>query len=225
MPVDNAPINKFDYLGLIDANSSIAEIEAEVRKLIAAARAKGMNVAADNLQNFLNGGGDRALSATWLRGFNGVLDAERRNQKRFERDLKKIARKMKNGETKRHQDYWDALISYGGRGFSTEELFWASGDSTLSSHGDFSLTASACEVKISGDVDHNWFDTYDWHPGLSVWIPGFGNIPDAAIDKLRTQGSASNFKMKSTWRQHLGGTVQIYFFGLFSDAEWNWTGP
>ncbi|NJO21426.1 MAG: hypothetical protein HC838_17215 [Spirulinaceae cyanobacterium RM2_2_10] len=229
--VGNRPIGRIDPFGLIDENSSVAEIEAEVRSLIQDARDWGLNVAADMLQNYLNGGGDQTLPVSWLRSFSKVTDAESRNEGRFSSRLLTIAQGMRCGERRTFYDYWDALISYGGRGFSTEELFWASGDSTLHSVGGLVLVKRCCvrgnancsEVGIHGAVTHNWRDRYDWHPGLGVMIPGHGQIPDAAMDKLRTQGSASPFNMSATWVRYLSGRIINCFVPRVT--SWEWTGP
>ncbi|WCJ60967.1 hypothetical protein NXS98_07560 [Fontisphaera persica] len=220
---------------MIDEISTVEEIEAEVALLIQDARNRGMNVAADMLQNYVNGGGDQVLSVGWLRSFDRVRNAEKKNQKHFEQSFKKIAAEMKCDESRTFSDYWDALISYSGRGFSTEELFWASGDSTLTSSGSFSLKKNCCvqkyrgkginmncsEVIITGNVNHHWHDVYDWHAGLGVSIPGHGRIPDTAMDKLRTQGRAKNFNMTSDWRQNLVGKI---FNCPSYGAYFQWTG-
>ena len=52
--------------------------------MIADARKKGKNVAADNLQHWLDGSGnERALDVNWLRGFSEVTDAAATNLMRF----------------------------------------------------------------------------------------------------------------------------------------------
>ena len=85
-----------------------------------------------------------ASAGTYFYGYDGngnvavlVNAAEQKNRVRFEESLEKIANGMKCGETKTFHDYWDAQISHHGRGFSFDELFFASGDSTLTSTGDF----------------------------------------------------------------------------------------
>ncbi len=234
--VHNDCVNRVDPLGLIDANSTVAEIEAEVSSLIQDARKRGWTVGPDMLQNYINGGGDQVLSVSWLRSFSKGRGAEQKNRVRFQESLEKIAKGMKCGETKTFHDYWDAQISYHGRGFSADELFFASGDSTLPSTGDFSLTKNCCmrscsrrssninceETVIIGTVNLHWHDIYNWNVGASVYIPGHGTIPDAALDKLRTQGSAKAFNMSSDWQQSLTGFVNSC---PFYHASWRWQGP
>ena len=225
--VYNSPLNKTDALGLVDGNSTVEEIETEANKLIADARGMGWTIGPDMLANYINGGGDQQLPVSWLRSFSKVTDAERKNQKRFENSLSKIAKTMRCGEKKTFSDNWDALISYGGRGFSTEELFFASGDSTLSSYGDFSLQKICCdpkcyEVKITGLVWNYWHDIYDFHSGLGVYILGHGSIPDSAMDKLRKQGHAKAFNMWASWSQNLTGKVKSC--GI-NEVSWNWSQP
>jgi RHS repeat-associated protein len=234
--VHNDCVNRFDRHGLVDENSTVEEIEAEVRRLIQEARDMGWTVGPDMLQNYLNGGGDQLLSASWLRSFSKVRVAEQKNQGRFQASLERIVKGMKCGETKTFHDYWDAQISYEGRGFSFDELFFASRDSTLTSTGDFYLTKNCCmssysrrsssinceETVITGTVDHHWHDRYNWNIGADVYIPGHGNIPDAALDKLRTQGSAKDFNMSSDWQQTLSGFV---YTCPFAHETWRWQGP
>jgi hypothetical protein len=155
---------------------------------------------------------------------------------RFEQSLYQLGKPMKCGETRTFYDYWDALISYGGRGFSTEELFWASGDSTLHSICSFVLHKSCCVrfmaalagnincevVEIGGQVAHQWHDVYDWHAGLGVSIPGHGRIPDAAMDKLRTQGNAKIFNMSAEWTRTLNAR---FGYCLSPQTRWEWSGP
>jgi hypothetical protein len=234
--VRNDCVNRLDRSGLIDENSTVEEIEAEIRSLIEDARGMGWTVGPDMLQNYLVGGGDQVLSSGWLRGFDKVRGAERKNQERFQGSLENMAKGLKCDETKAFHDYWDAQISYGGRGFSVDELFFASGDSTLTSTGDFTLTKKCCvrsysrrssaisceETTIVGTVQHHWHDKYDFHPGLGVYIPGHGRIPDAALDKLRKQGKAKPFNMSSDWQQSLLGLVRSC---PSYQAIWRWQGP
>lgn len=40
-------------------------------------------------------------------------------------------------------------------------------------------------------------------------MPGFGNIPDSAMDKLRKYGGAKVFDMTSSWRMTLIAAINV----------------
>ena len=219
----NKPIAKFDRHGLIDANSSLEDIKAEAEKLVQRGRALNYNVAADLLQNYLDGGGDMILSASWLRSFSKVKEAEERILGYFMDQIINLTGKMACGETRLLSDYWIGRITYDNRPFSFDELFWASGDSFIKSTGHFSITKDCfkaypshvdgqrgprCDcvrLTVNGSVFHHWQDRYDWNAGAQVFIPFSGSIPDDAMDKLRTQGTARPFDMSATWTHSLNG--------------------
>jgi hypothetical protein len=183
--------------------------------MIKAARAVGYRVAADNLEHYVKGlGGVRHLSRRWLRSFDRVNEAEGVNLRRFQR---LIIQNVKLG-AKSFSEKRDRLISYFGAGFSFEELFYASGDSTLSSNGYFSITKSGNNVKVKGLVIHNWYDIYDWHVGFQAFIPGFGSIPDAALRKLQTEGKAREYRLACQWKHILDTSFDIGD----SQINWNW---
>ena len=216
--VKNRPLARFDAFGLITAKDTVEEIKAAAERLVASARKMEWNIAANMLQNYLDAGGDQTLPVKWLRSFQYVKDAERVNQKRFEDSLRLIAATLDCGDNDIAylSAKWDRLISYGGRSMSTEELFYASGDSTLTSRGFFTLQKKCCipcgrgqgsAVTVFGHVSHHWHDRYDWNPGMQVYIFGRENIPDDAMDKLRTEGSAQNFNMSADWEQTLSGYI------------------
>ena len=106
--VSNDGINNVDLLGL---EPDLDEIEQRYRNMIKDARERGKDVAADNLEHFLDGdGSQRTLDWKWLRGFRVVTGAERVNQKRFEKSLKEIAAKMVDGDERDFNDHWDRSI-------------------------------------------------------------------------------------------------------------------
>lgn len=85
------------------------EIVTRYNQMIQAARDRGHNVAADNLQRFLDGtGGTVDIDSQWLKTFSSVLKAQNINNKRFEEQLELIAYELKDGETRIFTDYWIA---------------------------------------------------------------------------------------------------------------------
>ena len=197
------------------------EIEQKYRDMIKAARGKSANVAADNLERFLSGtGGVKSMDVTWLRSFEAVTDAERKNQERFEASLGVQAETVPHGETKSFNDHWDRMLTGG----QTTELYYASGTSTIRSTGNFTLSTIENEVSISGTVQHRWFDPYDWHAGLSAVIPGFGSISDEDALLLQQYRGAKPFEMEAKWQQTLSGHVTVKKY-WFDKESFKWSGP
>jgi hypothetical protein len=188
--------------------------------MIFAARALGYRVAADNLEHYVRGlGGVKHLSRSWLRSFRKVKEAEKTNLERFQNNnILKELRKVTQSQTIKISDRWERQITYNNAGFSFEELFYASGDSTLSSRGSFTITISGKEVRVKGLVTHNWHDKYDWHVGWQAEVPGFGSIPDAALKKLQDHGKAREYELKCKWNHRLDTSFNIGD----SQIKWNW---
>ena len=199
---DNCPILLCDVLGL----DELDDIEAMYRQIIAKARERGADVAADNLEYFLSTqGGSRTLPVTWLRGFTPVIQGESTNKTRFEVKLKEKAKNLPNGSQMTFNDYWDASRT----GDTLTELYYASGTFTITSYGTFRLSREGCNVSISGYVDHYWWDPYDWHTGWKVKIPGFGFVNDSDAIKLQKAGRAAPFFMESEWNQGFATTYNL----------------
>lgn len=196
-------------------------IESNYRSMISTARSMGQNVAADNLEHFLNGGGaERKLSVSWLRNFSEITDAEVVNQERFESSLIEISNKLEDGEQKTFDDYWDRRLTGG----VTTELYYASGTSTIRSRGKFTLKRSSNTITITGKVQNHWFDPYDWHAGLTAFIPGYGDISDADALLLEKHRGASSFEMVADWETELKGRITIRDY-WFDSHSFEWTGP
>jgi hypothetical protein len=195
-------------------------IERSYREMIASARRRGANVAADNLEWFLAGtGGTKTLSVSWLRGFAVVTDAEQTNQGRFETSLNRIANEMRHGDRRTFTDHWDRMLTAS----QGEELFYASGTSTIRSTGTFELSMIENQVTISGHVDHHWFDPYDWHAGLSAYIPGHGSVSDEDGLLMQRYRGAKPFQMEADWRQTLSGRIDVG--RVWNTKTFTWSGP
>ncbi|GAA2431891.1 hypothetical protein GCM10010191_52190 [Actinomadura vinacea] len=160
-------------------------------------------MAADVLNHFMDGAGaSRTLSRRWLRSFKVIKKAERKNHRRFERQLARAARLLDDGASTWLGDYWDAKIN----AFIGTELFYVSRMSLLRSQGSFVLTRSGPEVRVSGTVRHHWFDPYDWDRGRWVYIPKHGWVPIAVGRDLVEADEARNFLMEVRHVQTLEGT-------------------
>jgi hypothetical protein len=201
-------------------SAELDAIERRYRDMVQAARDDGKNVAADNLEHFLNGSGTkRTLSVPWLRGFSTLLAAERANQVRFEDQLNSEANGMSHGDRRTKNDYWDKQFTAS----VFEELYYASGTSTIRSTGTFSLERIENVVNLGGTVTHHWHDPYDWHAGLSAFIPGFGSVSDADALAIENCRGARSFDMEADWQQSLTGRITVGT--IWNDKTFTWSGP
>jgi hypothetical protein len=197
------------------------QIEAAYRAMIADARADGYNVAADNLQRFLDGiGGIKTESVIWLRDFSAVTDAERTNQERFENLLTELAYTIPDGGSRTFNDHWDRMLTAS----QATELYYASGTSSIKSTGSFTLTRSGNVITVTGTVRHHWYDPYDWHAQLGAWVPGHGFISDADALLLEQHRGAKPFEMEAGWTQTVSGRIEIVDW-WFDNVGYTWTGP
>lgn len=180
----------------------VPELDALFRSIVADSQ-KIHPMASDFLAHFMDGAGAaRTLSPRWLRSFKAIKKAERRNQRRFEQQLTRAARRLADGESTWLNDRWDARVN----AFIGTELFYVSRMSLLRSHGSFVLSRTGPEVRVSGTVRHHWFDPYDWDRGRWVYIPRHGFVPIAVGRELVESDEARNFLMESRHVQTLEGT-------------------
>lgn len=178
------------------------ELDALFRSIVADSRTIHP-IASDFLAHFMDGAGAaRTMSPRWLRSFRAIKKAERRNQRRFERQLAREARRLRDGDSTWVNDHWDARIN----ALIGTELFYVSRMSLLRSHGSFVLSRTGSEVRVSGTVRHHWFDPYDWNRGRWVYIPRHGFVPIAVGRELVESDEARNFLMESRHVQTLEGT-------------------
>ncbi|MEV4799322.1 hypothetical protein AB0K18_04840 [Nonomuraea sp. NPDC049421] len=159
-------------------------------------------IASDFLEHFMDGAGEsRTMSLRWLRSFKVIKKAERKNQRRFERQLLRRAGTLEEHGSAWLHDYWDARIN----AFIGTELFYVSRMSLLRSQGSFMLTRQGREVRVSGTVRHRWFDPYDWDRGRWVYIPRHGFVPIAVGRDLVEADEARNFLMEARHVQTVEG--------------------
>lgn len=182
----------------------VRELDTLFRSIISESR-EIHPIASDYLAHFMDGAGtSRTLSLRWLRSFRVIRKAERRNQRRFERQLARRARELDDGASSWLHDHWDARIN----AFVGTELFYVSRMSQLRSEGSFVLSRTGPEVRVSGTVRHHWFDPYDWDRGRWVYIPRHGFVPIAVGRDLVEADEARNFLMESHHVQTLEGTCR-----------------
>jgi hypothetical protein len=195
-------------------------VERRYREMITAARGRGADVAADNLERFLAGtGGVKTESVPWLRGFEVVTDAEETNEDRFEKSLNDLANGMSHGDRRTHADHWSRMLTAS----RSSELFYASGTSTIRSTGTFDLNMIENVVSVYGTVEHTWYDPYDWHAGLTASVPGFGTISDEDALLMQRHRGARPFRMEATWTRRVTGSIEVGT--LWNTRSLSWSGP
>ena len=168
-----------------------------VDEMITAGRRAGFVVAADNLQNWRDGKGDRRLPAAVFQDQPFFLEHLReRHRPRFI-------------EGARHRLWSHALVP--GKDVAMDwtdcvnapymtDLYFALGGFTVHSHVVVGLVALpqpnryvlkfyAWQTDIS--------DTYDWDPGKSTMIPGFGRVTDDEMNALARAGFGRSFRITS----------------------------
>jgi hypothetical protein len=211
----------------VTEKSSIKEIDAKAREFVAVARKMGWKTAADNLEYYLDGKSlPKTISRRWLRSFKKVRTAERNIRGYCQQFIiDKIGEHIYlYPESNRvaymaFTDYFESKINYGGTGYSSEELFFASGNSVVRAYCPFKITIKGNNVTVTGNVEYHWWDDYDFHNGLAVYIPGYGIIPDAAMKKL-LKGKAREYRMESDWRQSLNASFKL---GARNEQiNWHW---
>ncbi|MCJ8272315.1 MAG: gliding motility-associated C-terminal domain-containing protein, partial [Psychrosphaera sp.] len=140
---------------------TLYEIEADLRKMADGAKGNDWHVAAGNMEHFLTvPNADKDISSAWLQSFSAVQNSININVGRFAEQLQEQANMLQRGQTTLFSDYWDSQIS----GSVFTELYYASGDSTLTSTGLFTIKKHLSGyVEIDGSITNSWFDPYDFH--------------------------------------------------------------
>lgn len=204
--------------GQVQQDPKAEEIRNRYKEMIADARKRGKNFAADNLQHFIDGkGGTKNVSVSTLNQFGAFRTAVLRNQSRFEKQVLDIAYGLKDGETRELNDIWDAVVDPS----VFSELFYASGRSQVTSKGKIKVTRKGNEIIVEGVVENTWQDPYNWNQGMSAFIPGYGNISDDDGIYLEQHGGAKSYMLQSSWSSQLNGTIQINP-NWFDDVIFTW---
>jgi hypothetical protein len=211
------------------SDKKIAAAEEGIKKL-----AEEYPQAADNFAYWLSGkGGTKYLRPEWLRSWMKVKDAEEVNRGRFvEGTFPKRVAQFENqkalipGAILETADYWDRPI----RAENPRQagLYYASGISTLTSHGELRLKVEEAKdggraLQVTGRVDHGWWDIYHWTGGKTFFLPGIGRVSDEQMEKLKDAG-AKDYRMESWWSQSVEATLYLDVKGNIinsrSRVEW-----
>lgn len=185
-------------------------LKANYLKMIEKARDRNFNMAADCLQWWLDGTGfTKTIDFRWLRRQREILSAEKINIERFENDeddkFRAFLLKLYEGIPDHFSTYYDRQVKAGIFG----ELYYASGDSTVTSKCNFKVIKKSNNYTLSGTIIHSWNDRYDWHKGASAYIYGFGSIGDSDALLVEKYCGAKPYEMRSQWKQSFDITFQF----------------
>jgi hypothetical protein len=217
----------------VDKDASVADIDSKARSLVWWARQRNWNVAADNLEYYLDGkGGSRIakksnakrIPRNWLRGFKKVKATE--EELRLECQdgilymIRSCATPGRDSKLNYNEDFPDILISYSNNAGSKEELFYASGDSRLKASGKGEIEIKQNVVTVRGVLAFTWHDTYNFDKGKGALIPLMGKIPDEAMMRLVKEGKARNFAMVCKYNQLFSANFKMSNWR--NGGSWDW---
>lgn len=184
-------------------------LKANYIKMIEKSRQRNYDMAADCLQWWLDGSGStKNIDFHWLRKQRELIASENVNIERFENDQDSkfgiFLLTLEEMKTKRFSTYYEKQVKGGVFG----ELYYASGDSTLSSRCYFNVIKQKNNFTLSGTIIHSWNDRYDWHKGAFAFIFGFGFAKDSDALLVEKYCGAKPFEMRSQWQQTFNTTFK-----------------
>ncbi len=198
-------------------------VERTYREYVKAGRKKGLNMAADFLERFLDGiGGTVRIPREKARALKSVGNAERINRRRIERsftdtdhDYWKALKNIQPGlPLTLKKDHWIGKFTVPGLILRGEtDLALATGNSHVRSEGSYTATLDGNVIHIEGEATHTWNDKYDFHK----WQP----YADGARALQKHRG-AKPFDIRSGWKQRLTGTI-IRDNGRLTALNFKWT--
>ena len=198
-------------------------VERTYREYVKAGRKRGLNMAADFLERFLDGtAGTVRIPRADARALKPVGDAERINRQRIERsftdtdhDYWKPLKNIQPGPPLTlTKDHWIRKLTIPGLILRGEtDIALATGNSHVRSEGSYSAMLYGDVIHIEGEVTHTWNDKYDFHK----WQP----YADGARALQKHRG-ARPFDIRSGWKQRLTGTV-ILDNGRLTAPRFRWT--
>ncbi len=147
------------------------------------------------------------VRSDFLLQFSSVTNAVEENQNRFLEHKGGILRHIKNlSHTDSHSftEYFVKPI-YANMLFE-RDLYYGSGDSTLSSHGNFSAQKLGEKIFVTGEVDVSWCDRYNWGHGRTTNVVGMREFDDRHFAYLEEKGFVKLCNMVSSWKYSFSGT-------------------
>lgn len=198
-------------------------VERTYREYVKAGRKRGLNMAADFLERFLDGtAGTVRIPRADARALKPVGDAEKINRGRIERSFTDTSHRYGNAldsiqdgqKLTLTKDDWDRKLTVPGLILRGEtDIALATGNSNVKAEGSYAAWRTGDVIHIEGEVTHTWDDTYDFHK----WQP----YADGALALQKHRG-ARPFDIRSGWKQRLTGTV-ILDHGRLTAPRFKWT--
>ncbi len=200
----------------------VEKLMKKYNSFVKKARKVGYDQSANLLEHFLQGSGSTYfINSDWLQQYSQVTDAVTINIGRYEKQFKDIAENMYPGEVMQlnelpfigkeqigpfgKSDYsgFSSMQNAGVRGRLRgigNDLYYTTGTFTITTFCDVTLSKNLeGDVSVVGKMTHIFWDKYDWHDNLSVYIPTVGKVKDSDANYLEKYGPAQSFKMKSQW--------------------------
>ncbi|PPK92138.1 RHS repeat-associated protein, partial [Nonlabens xylanidelens] len=216
---NNKRFNDSDRRNILDyGDFEEVDLDYAERKLngfVDEARNYGYNFSADNLEHFLgNTGEDRNVSKDVILGDVNLRNLIRFNLQRiWLGDMSDDVDGLEVGESKVFDKYY--VDSTNASLFS--DNYYASGGSNIKTTTKLTITRTGeMSWNVKGSVHNIWSDTYDWHGGLGVYIPGEGMVGDELGEALSYFGRAKGFKLKSSWETKVNFNV----YGVWGVVTW-----
>jgi peptidoglycan hydrolase-like protein with peptidoglycan-binding domain len=220
----------------LKAAKQVKEFEAKYRRLVARAKWFNNNVPGVNLdrtiagtKRYLDGvGGVVRYDPDWLRDHAEVRTAQDRVLGHFANWMKgkplkpgspspsvigKILALKSNGSLDDGTDR-SAFVRFERPSLLKKfsDLRLASGTSNIKGIGRFRFTRKGNIIRVTGTIQQNWRDVFDFTPGAKteLRIEGMGMTVDHdEMIFLHRMGRAKPFRMRSTWNRAVTGEIRI----------------
>ena len=199
-------------------DKKLKKLEKKYNSFVKKARKVGYNESANCLEHFLKGDGTTYyFSSDWLLQFPQVVEAVNTNLQRYENDFTERGQKLQPGESLYYCDLpnieKDEIGPYGNFGWANQktaglrgrrgtgsDLYYASGTFTITTFCDVEIFKNYDgTIKVKGAILNIFWDKYDWHDNLSVYIPTVGIVKDSDAIYLEEKGTAKSYNLKSEW--------------------------
>jgi hypothetical protein len=188
-------------LGSGNTTARTLQTLAKVDAMIAKGKSMGLVYAPENLQHWRNGSGTLK-----------IMPAAAFSNEKFINDWLKanVVQKFRNGTENRLKSGVAKRLDQISMHFeSARDLYAPFGSDLFFALGGFTLRS---EVIVQGeDVGggtifqfKRWTckasDVYNWDPGKTTWVPGFGTVTDEELHELERAGYGKSFNVESeTW--------------------------
>ena len=121
---------------------------------------------------------------------------------------------LKPGQTGTFTETWQRIVKANPLSLLTlaptnKDLSYGSGNSVLTSTGEFYLERIGSAVRVVGIVRHVWTDSYDWNPGQSFPMPDGTIVYDNDMILLEIFRGAAPFKMRCVFVEKVDTIINV----------------